>query len=99
MDNKTLIVTVVTAIISAFVKEIASGLFSLGKSWSITQKLKTKVKQQFTLNKITVALNLCVIGTLIWNLYVTLSNLEPPVFNNFTKVEFNSKQLNCNNSA
>ncbi len=79
MDNKTLVITVVAAIIGAFVKEITSWLLSLGKNSPITTKLITKAKQQFTLNKITVGINFLVILSTIWSLYITLSESSAPL--------------------
>ncbi len=89
MDNKTLVITVVVAIISAFVKEITSWLLSVGKNLAITNKLKEKVKQQFTINKITVALNLFVVIFFIWSLYTTLSDSEPLTKKSVFTIAFN----------
>ena len=89
MDNKTLVITVIVAIISAFVKEITSWLLSFGKNLAITNKLKEKVKQQFTINKITVALNLFVVIFFIWSLYTTLSDSEPLTKKSVFTIAFN----------
>jgi hypothetical protein len=64
MDNSQLVTIAVTAIITAFVKEIAGALFSISKNFASSTTVREKIKTALTPNKYMVGIRVRVfVGT------------------------------------
>ena len=77
MDKGQLVTIVVTAIISAFAREIVSGLFSLVKKLSAKSTLTAKLRQVFTFDTINILLEIMVLLSNCWQLYERVSDPSP----------------------
>ena len=77
MDKSQLVTIAVTAIITAFAKEIATWLSSIVKNLSTSNTIKAKLKSALTPNKITVAFNLALIAFFSRELYNLVTSPEP----------------------
>ncbi len=77
MDKSQLVTIAVTAIITAFVKEIAGWLLSIAKNFAINETVKAKIKTAFTLNKITAITNLLIMVFCSWKVFGYVYSSDP----------------------
>lgn len=77
MDTRQLVTIAVTAIITAFVKEIAGWLLSIAKNFAINTTIKAKIKKAFTLNKITAVVNFVIMAFCLSEVYRAVYSSEP----------------------
>lgn len=69
MDTSQLVTIAVTAIITAFVKEIVGWFVSIVKNFASSTTIRTKIKTALTVNKVTAIVNLTLIGFCSWRVY------------------------------
>jgi hypothetical protein len=77
MDKSQLVTIAVTAIITAFAKEIATWLSSIVKNLSTNSTIKAKIKSALTINKIMVVFNLALIAFFAREVYKVVVSPDP----------------------
>lgn len=77
MDNSQLVTIAVTAIITAFAREIAGALSSVFKNTATNTTIREKIKAALTVNKIVATINLLLALYSGWQVYKYASSSAP----------------------
>lgn len=74
MDKSQLVTIAVTAIITAFIKEIAGALLLISKNFATSTTVREKIAAALTPNKIVATINLVLLLFCAWNVYGYVSS-------------------------